>query len=76
MTSHFFEDVLRLPAHWKLKEKALITRELLHIFDMENLANTLAGNLPYDAQRKAILRALWQHQPKAIFAVTRAQLRV
>ncbi len=31
MTSHFFEDVLRLPAHWKReKEGADNARELLH----------------------------------------------
>ena len=60
MTSHFFEDVFRLPAHWKQeKESADNARELLRIFGMENLANTLAGNLPYGAQRKLeILRAL------------------
>lgn len=67
MTSHFFEDVLRLPAHWKQeKESADNARELLRIFGMENLANTLAGNLPYGAQRKLeILRAL-ATQPKIL----------
>ncbi|MDU2590356.1 MAG: ATP-binding cassette domain-containing protein, partial [Atopobium sp.] len=64
---HFLEDVFRLPAHWKQeKESADNARELLRIFGMENLANTLAGNLPYGAQRKLeILRAL-ATQPKIL----------
>ncbi len=67
MTSHFFEDIFRLPAHWKQeKESADNAYELLRIFGMENLSNTLAGNLPYGAQRKLeILRAL-ATQPKIL----------
>lgn len=58
--SNFAQSFLRLPAHYKAErkstEKAL---ELLSIFDMENEANTLAGNLPYGAQRRLeIIRAL------------------
>lgn len=67
MTSSFVEDVLRLPRHWQQeKESVESARNLLHIFDMDNLASTLAGNLPYGAQRKLeILRAL-ATQPKIL----------
>ena len=52
--------ILRLPEYWKreriAKERAL---ELLSIFNMENVANHLAGSLPYGAQRRLeIVRAL------------------
>ena len=52
--------ILRLPRYWKQEkkqhQKAL---ELLHIFDMEKLADEEAGSLPYGAQRRLeIVRAL------------------
>lgn len=52
--------VLRLPGYWKseriAKERAL---ELLSIFDMQDMADSLAGSLPYGAQRRLeIVRAL------------------
>lgn len=52
--------ILRLPAYWKQEriahERAL---ELLSIFDMQDLADTPAGSLPYGAQRRLeIVRAL------------------
>ena len=52
--------ILRLPRYWKQEkhqhERAL---ELLHIFDMEKLADEEAGSLPYGAQRRLeIVRAL------------------
>ena len=52
--------ILRLPEYWKreriAKERAL---ELLSIFNMENVADHLAGSLPYGAQRRLeIVRAL------------------
>ncbi len=52
--------ILRLPRYWiqenKQHERAL---ELLHIFDMEKLADERAGSLPYGVQRRLeILRAL------------------
>ena len=55
-----FSGILRLPRYWiqenKHHEKAL---ELLHIFDMEKLADEEAGSLPYGAQRRLeIVRAL------------------
>lgn len=55
-----FEGIFRLPRFWKAekaaKERAL---ELLSIFNMESLAYTEAGSLPYGAQRRLeIVRAL------------------
>ena len=52
--------VLRLPNYWKMEkqahEKAM---ELLSIFDMQHMANYVAGSLPYGAQRRLeIVRAL------------------
>ncbi len=55
-----FEGVMRLPSFWK-KEKQFHERalELLSIFDMQDLAATKAGSLPYGAQRRLeIVRAL------------------
>ena len=54
------ESILRLPAYWKQekasRQKAL---ELLSIFDMQDMADVMAGNLPYGAQRRLeIVRAL------------------
>ncbi|MBQ6594779.1 MAG: ABC transporter ATP-binding protein [Clostridia bacterium] len=55
-----FSGILRMPAYWKNErkqhEKAL---ELLSLFDMQDMANTKAGSLPYGAQRRLeIVRAL------------------
>ena len=52
--------ILRLPSFWKKEkqshEKAM---ELLSIFDMQDMAGTKAGSLPYGAQRRLeIVRAL------------------
>ena len=52
--------ILRLPEYWRreriAKERAL---ELLSIFNKENVADHLAGSLPYGAQRRLeIVRAL------------------
>ncbi len=52
--------ILRLPRYWiqenRQHEKAL---ELLHIFEMEKLADERAGSLPYGVQRRLeIVRAL------------------
>ena len=54
------EAMLRLPRYWKeeknARRKAL---ELLHVFNMEDLADENAGNLPYGSQRRLeIIRAL------------------
>ena len=60
MSTNLITDMLRLPRHWReeaeFRERA---RELLDIFDMRRYAETVAGNLPYGAQRRLeILRAL------------------
>ena len=53
-------SVLRLPGYWRAekiaKKRAL---ELLSIFDMQDMADNIAGSLPYGAQRRLeIVRAL------------------
>ncbi|MEG1459921.1 MAG: ABC transporter ATP-binding protein, partial [Oscillospiraceae bacterium] len=61
MDYHLFSSVVRfLPSYWRAeriaKERAL---ELLSIFDMQGMADSKAGSLPYGAQRKLeIVRAL------------------
>jgi len=52
--------VLRLPAYWKQEKIADgRARELLSIFDMQDLFDAKAGSLPYGAQRRVeIVRAL------------------
>ena len=54
------EGILRLPRFWR-EERVVHERamELLSIFHMEELADAMAGSLPYGAQRRLeILRAL------------------
>ncbi len=52
--------ILRSPAYYRQEEQAHERAlELLKIFDMQDLADTAAGNLPYGAQRKLeIVRAM------------------
>lgn len=52
--------ILRLPSYWQGEKKQHArAMELLHIFNMEDLADVRAGSLPYGAQRRLeILRAL------------------
>ena len=52
--------ILRLPSYWKEEKKAHEkAMELLSIFNMEDMADYKAGNLPYGAQRRLeIVRAL------------------
>ena len=59
--------LFRLPSYWK-QEKAVggKARELLRLFDMEDVGEQQAGNLPYGQQRKLeILRAL-ASEPKLL----------
>ncbi len=61
------ESILRLPRYWR-EEKAVRERalELLSVFHMEDMANHMAGSLPYGAQRRLeIVRALAEH-PKVL----------
>lgn len=60
MKYSMWDGVLRLPRYWK-EEKIIHERalELLSIFNMEGMANSKAGSLPYGAQRRLeIVRAL------------------
>ncbi|MFI3253963.1 MAG: ABC transporter ATP-binding protein [Eubacteriales bacterium] len=52
--------IFRLPKYWKIEKEATERAlELLSIFQMEDLASTPAGSLPYGAQRRLeIVRAL------------------
>ncbi len=52
--------ILRLPNYWKAEKQATEkAMQLLSIFNMEDMAHTLAGSLPYGAQRRLeIIRAL------------------
>ncbi len=52
--------MLRLPNYWKQEREARArVRELLSIFDMQDMAEDMAGGLPYGAQRRLeIARAL------------------
>ena len=60
-------SVLRLPSYWKQEKQARQEAlNLLGIFDMQDLADVHAGNLPYGAQRRLeIVRALGT-QPKIL----------
>ena len=53
-------SMLRLPSYWKQENKARErARELLSIFNMQDMCGAKAGSLPYGAQRKLeIVRAL------------------
>ena len=60
MRYNLASSLIRLPNYWK-EEKHCTERafELLDIFHMADLADTLAGSLPYGAQRRLeIMRAL------------------
>lgn len=55
-----WSGIFRLPRYWKQEKLAHESAmELLHIFDMQDLAGAKAGSLPYGAQRRLeIVRAL------------------
>lgn len=55
-----FTGILRLPRYWTLeKRQHQRAMELLDIFGMQDLADEIAGSLPYGAQRRLeIVRAL------------------
>lgn len=62
-----FTGTFRLPKFWKeekeVKEKAM---ELLKIFDLDQYANTAAGNLPYGKQRKLEIARAMATNPKLL----------
>lgn len=67
MSYSLLASMLRLPSYWK-QEKAAdkLAMELLAVFDMQDMADEVAGSLPYGAQRRLeIVRALATN-PKVI----------
>lgn len=64
----FFSSLFRLPHFYKVEDKMRKEAlDLLEIFDMQDLADTLAANMPYGAQRRLeIIRAL-ATKPKILF---------
>ena len=61
------EGILRLPRYWKEeREIDLKARELLKIFDMDDLADVTAKNLPYGKQRKLEIARALATDPKVL----------
>ena len=61
------EGILRLPRYWKEeREIDLKARELLKIFDMDDLADVIAKNLPYGKQRKLEIARALATDPKVL----------
>ena len=54
------EAILRFPSYWRAEKQARAqARELLEIFDMQDIGDHIAGSLPYGSQRRLeIVRAL------------------
>ena len=67
MSYSVLEGILRLPRYWKQERQVeKRARELLQVFNMEDVADNQASSLPYGQQRKLeILRAL-ASQPKLL----------
>jgi branched-chain amino acid transport system ATP-binding protein len=58
---------LRLPSYWKQEAAATeFARELLSVFDMEGMADTQAGSLPYGAQRRLEIARALATNPKVL----------
>ena len=55
-----FSGIFRLPRYWREEKAATrLALELLTVFHMQNMTDTIAGSLPYGAQRRLeIVRAL------------------
>lgn len=61
------EGILRLPRYWKEEREIDVkARELLAIFDMEDLADVTAKNLPYGKQRKLEIARALATNPKVL----------
>jgi len=60
MKSSMATSILRLPQYWRAEREARQRAlELLSIFDMQHMANYIAGSLPYGSKRRLeIVRAL------------------
>lgn len=67
MKYSIIEGILRLPRYWKEeREFDQKARELLAIFDMEDLADVTAKNLPYGKQRKLEIARALATDPKVL----------
>ena len=61
------EGIFRLPRFYKVeKEMNERAMELLHVFELEKEADTLAANLPYGKQRKLEIARALATQPKLL----------
>lgn len=67
MKYSILEGILRLPRYWK-EEREIDSkaRELLKIFDMDDLADVIAKNLPYGKQRKLEIARALATDPKVL----------
>ncbi|MEG2054632.1 MAG: ABC transporter ATP-binding protein, partial [Oscillospiraceae bacterium] len=67
MKYNVLSGIFRLPAFWreenKVEEKAL---ELLKVFEMDGMADTIAENLPYGKQRKLEIARALASDPKLL----------
>lgn len=67
MTYSIISGILRLPIYWEEERAAdKKARELLEIFEMEDLAHVVAKNLPYGKQRKLEIARALATNPKVL----------
>lgn len=67
MNYSILEGIMRLPRYWKEEREIDIkARELLKIFEMEDLADVTAKNLPYGKQRKLEIARALATDPKVL----------
>ena len=59
--------MFRLPSYWKEeKEATKMAKDILRLFDLEKYYMTLAGSLPYGAQRKLEIARAMATRPKVL----------
>ncbi|MDR1979055.1 MAG: ABC transporter ATP-binding protein [Synergistaceae bacterium] len=67
MTYSLLEGCLRLPSYWKQEAAATeLSRKLLAVFDMEDMADAPAQSLPYGAQRRLEIARALATNPKVL----------
>jgi branched-chain amino acid transport system ATP-binding protein len=67
MDYSMFSAILRLPSYRKQEKAARkLALELLDVFDLREMADTLAGSLPYGAQRKLEIARALATNPKVL----------
>ncbi|MDR1874528.1 MAG: ABC transporter ATP-binding protein [Synergistaceae bacterium] len=67
MSYSLLEGCLRLPSFWKQEAAATaLSRELLAVFDMEDMADAPAKSLPYGAQRRLEIARALATNPKVL----------